>query len=378
MLVNGIGMLDLEDPITVTENDAVDVVEAAIQRHSSDLTTRAMCLIALLKLSSRFPSCSQRIKNIVTQSKGSLLLELQQRSIEFDSILEKHQNIRSTLVERMPALDEATYRRAGSIPVPDLTSKVNLPNGGAKTTAAPLVDLLDLGVDEPAAPSSSGGNFFQDLFDVGTPSSSSQSGTTQAQKSGTDALLDLLSIGSAPPQNGSSLPDILSISQDNKTSVSPLDSLSSTTGPSLPAASTAMMDLLDGFGPSPPPPNNGPAYPPIVAFESSSLRLTFNFSKQPDSPQTTQIEANFANKSSDVYTDFIFQAAVPKFLQLHLEPASSNTLAGNGNGSITQKLRVTNSQHGKKSIVMRIRISYKLNNKDMLEEGQISNFPCGL
>ncbi|GJR91636.1 AP-1 complex subunit gamma-2-like protein isoform X2 [Tanacetum coccineum] len=348
MLVNGIGMLDLEDPITVTENDAVDVVEAAIQRHSSDLTTRAMCLIALLKLSSRFPSCSQRIKNIVTQSKGSLLLELQQRSIEFDSILEKHQNIRSTLVERMPALDEATYRRAGSIPVPVLTSKVNLPNGGAKTTAAPLVDLLDLGVDEPAAPSSSGGNFLQDLLDVGTSSSSSQSGTTQAQKSGTDALLDLLSIGSAPPQNGSSLPDILSISQDNKTSVSPLDSLSSTMGPSLPAASTAMMDLLDGFGPSPPPPkDNGPAYPPIVAFESSSLRLTFNFSKQPESPQTTQIEANFVNKSSDVYSDFIFQAAVPKFLQLHLEPASSNTLAGNGNGSITQKLRVTNSQHGK-------------------------------
>nr|GFB63194.1 AP-1 complex subunit gamma-2-like isoform X1 [Tanacetum cinerariifolium] len=36
---------------------------------------------------------SRRIKDIVTQSKGSLLLELQQRSIEFDSIIEKHQNI---------------------------------------------------------------------------------------------------------------------------------------------------------------------------------------------------------------------------------------------------------------------------------------------
>ncbi|GJS17934.1 hypothetical protein Tco_0412406 [Tanacetum coccineum] len=76
-------------------------------------------------------------------------------------------------------------------------------------------------------------------------------GETQAQKSGTDALLDLLSIGSAPPQNGSSIPDILSISQDNKTSVTLLDSPSSTMGPSLPTASTAMMDLLDGFGPSP-------------------------------------------------------------------------------------------------------------------------------
>ncbi|XP_024994134.1 AP-1 complex subunit gamma-2-like isoform X3 [Cynara cardunculus var. scolymus] len=390
MLVNNIGMLNVEEPITVTENDAVDVIQIAIKRHTLDLTTRAMCLIALLKLSSRFPSCSQRIKDIITQSKGSLLLELQQRSIEFDSIIEKHQNIRSALVERMPVLDEATYsgRRAGSMRATVSTSHgtaLNLPNGVAKTAAAPLVDLLDLGAEEPAAPSSSGGNFLQDLLDVDT-SSSSQSGTTQPQKSGTDVLLDLLSIGSPSPQNGSSAPDILSISKDNRTSVSALDSLSSAIGPSVQASFTAgdapMMDLLAGFGPSPPAPppteDNGPAYPPMVAFESSSLRIMFNLSKQPVSPQVTHIEAIFTNKSSDVYTDFIFQAAVPKFLQLHLEPASGNTLPGSGNGSITQKLQVTNTQHGKKSIVMRIRISYKLKGKDMLEEGQISNFPRDL
>lgn len=38
-----------------------------------------------------------------------------------------------------------------------------------------------------------------------------------------------------------------------------------------------------------------------------------------------------------------------KFLQLQLDPASGNTLPANGNGSITQKLRITNSQHGKVS-----------------------------
>lgn len=41
---------------------------------------------------------------------------------------------------------------------------------------------------------------------------------------------------------------------------------------------------------------------------------------------------------------FIFN---PQFLQLHLDPASSNTLPASDNGSIKQKLRVTNSQHGK-------------------------------
>lgn len=31
-----------------------------------------------------------------------------------------------------------------------------------------------------------------------------------------------------------------------------------------------------------------------------------------------------------------------------------------------------------KSLIMRIRISYKVNDKDVLEEGQISNFPRDL
>lgn len=81
----------------------------------------------------------------------------------------------------MPVLDEATYsgRRAGSIPAAASTSQgtaLNLPNGVANTAAAPLVDLLDLGADEPAAPASSGANFLQDLLDVGASPSSSQSG----------------------------------------------------------------------------------------------------------------------------------------------------------------------------------------------------------
>ncbi|KAL1556718.1 hypothetical protein AAHA92_12302 [Salvia divinorum] len=84
------------------------------------------------------------------------------------------------------------------------------------------------------------------------------------------------------------------------------------------------------------------------------------------------------NKSPNIYSNFVFQAAVPKFLQLHLDPASSNTLPASGDGSITQMLRVSNSQHGKKSLVMRMRINYKTNNKDVLEEGQINNFPRGL
>ncbi|KAL4315103.1 AP-1 complex subunit gamma-2 isoform X2 [Arachis ipaensis] len=381
LLVNNVGMLDIEDPITVTESDAVDVLEIAIKRHESDLTTKAMALVALLKLSSRFPSCSERIKEIIVQFKGNLMLELQQRAIEFNSILAKHQNIRSTLVERMPVLDEATFigRKAGSLPGAASTTtmpSVGIPNGEAKP-AAPLIDLLDLSSDDAPAPSSSGGDLLHDLLGVDLSPAPQQSGAGQPSKSGTDVLLDLLSVGS-PAQSSSSTVDILSSNTNGKSPVSPLDDISSLSLSSRAnsnAGAAPMMDLLDGFGPSPSKENNGPVYPSITAYESSSLRLTFSFSKQPGNPETTNIQATFTNLSSTVYTDFVFQAAVPKFLQLHLDPASSNTLPAAGNGSVTQSLKVTNSQHGKKNLVMRIRIAYKLNGKDTLEEGQINNFP---
>ncbi|WOH08351.1 hypothetical protein DCAR_0727790 [Daucus carota subsp. sativus] len=388
MLVNGMGMLEKEEPITVTECDAIDVIETTYKQYTADLTTRAMCLVALLKLSCRFPLSSQRIQDIIAQNKGSVLLELQQRCIEFDSILQKHQNIRSALCERMPVLDESTYsvRKAGSLPAAVSTSQgavLDLSNGVGKPSAAPLVDLLDLSSDEIPVPNSSGSDFLHDLLGVDLSIGSTQTGTNQVQKSGADVLMDLLSIGTLPSQSSLSSVDGLSSDKDNSTSIGALENLSSHTTPSVQASSVsggfAMMDLLDALPPSEKKlEDSGPTYPSVVAYESSSLKITFNFSKQPGNVQTTLVEANFVNKSSNVFTDFVFLAAVPKFLQLHLDPASNNVLPASGNGSITQKLRVVNSQHGKKSLVMRIRIAYKVNDEDVKEEGQISNFPPGL
>ncbi|XP_023526575.1 AP-1 complex subunit gamma-2-like isoform X2 [Cucurbita pepo subsp. pepo] len=386
MLVNNIGMLDIEDPIVVTESDAVDVAETAIKRIGSDLTTKAMGMIALLKLSSRFPSCSERINNSIVQYKGSLVLELQQRSIEFNSIIASHHKMRSVLVERMPVLDEATFigKRAGSMTGSVSTSNaaaINLPNGVSKSSA-PLVDLLDLSSDDVPVPSSSGGGFIQDLLGLDLSAAPEKSGSNPTPISGTDVLLDLLSIGTSPPaQSTAPATDILS--NQEKSPTSQLDGLSSLS--SLPAnkpsaaVSSPTIDLLGGLSPNlASADENGSVYPSIVAYESGSLRITFDFSKTAGNPQTTLILATFKNLSPNSYTNFIFQAAVPKFLQLHLDSASASTLPGSGNGSITQNLRVTNSQYGKKHLVMRLRIAYKVDDKDVLEEGQVSNFPRNL
>ncbi|KAK8605601.1 hypothetical protein V6N13_102377 [Hibiscus sabdariffa] len=95
----------------VTECDAVDAIEFSIKRHTLDLTTKTMALIAPLKLSSRFPFCSDYFKFFW-----------------------------STLY--------------------------NIPNGIAKPTTAPIADLLDLSSGDVPSPSFSGGDFLQDLLGV--------------------------------------------------------------------------------------------------------------------------------------------------------------------------------------------------------------------
>ncbi|KAE8697083.1 Phosphoethanolamine N-methyltransferase [Hibiscus syriacus] len=89
----------------VTESDVVDAIEVAIKHHRSDLTTKAMALITLFKLSSRFPAF----------------------------------------------LDETTGKEDGSLPTAASTSTIvpcDLPNGVAKPAAAPIGDLLDLSSDD--------------------------------------------------------------------------------------------------------------------------------------------------------------------------------------------------------------------------------------
>ncbi|RLM56050.1 hypothetical protein C2845_PM10G03760 [Panicum miliaceum] len=375
MLVNNISMLDMEEPITVTESDAVDAVEVALKRYSADVTTRAMCLVSLLKLSSRFPPTSERIKEIVAQNKGNTVLELQQRSIEFSSIIQRHQSIKSSLLERMPVLDEANYlvKRAASTQatIPSVKSapavtpggQPKLPNGVAKPPPAPLADLLDLSSDDTpvtaSAPTTTPNDFLQDLLGIGLTDSPPAGG---APSTSTDILMDLLSIGSTPVQNGPPTSNFVppSIAETKPVAVTP-----------------QVVDLLDGLSSSTSLPDETAAYPTVTAFQSATLRITFSFKKQAGKPQETTINATFTNLATTTFTDFVFQAAVPKFIQLRLDPASSSTLPASGNGSVTQSLSVTNNQHGQKPLAMRIRMSYKVNGEDRLEQGQISNFPAG-
>ena len=93
---------------------------------------------------------------------------------------------RSSLLERMPVLDEASYlvKRATATQATISANKLaptvapgglKLPNGVAKPTSAPLADLLDLSSDgAPASTTTSTtpNDFLQDLLGIGGVSTS--------------------------------------------------------------------------------------------------------------------------------------------------------------------------------------------------------------
>ena len=71
------------------------------------------------------------------------------------------------------------------------------------------------------------------------------------------------------------------------------------------------------------------------------------------------------------------QAAVPKFMQLKLDPASGTALPPGGS-PVTQKLHVNNSQHGVKPLVLRLRLAYSVNGSAKVDQVEVKNLPTGL
>eukprot|EP00850_Spirogloea_muscicola_P007406 SM000037S13541 [mRNA] locus=s37:534342:540282:+ [translate_table: standard] len=375
LLVKPTDELEGEEVMTVTEADATDVLESVLADQRSSPAARAYALVALLKLSSRFPSCSGRVKDLIEQHRSSLQLELQQRAVEFSTILARHSKLRTALMEKMPALDEATYLTkqqvetglAVDVTKADSQTRSNVQPNGIKTPVQPmLADLLDFSVDDGAASQPSSSSQAQNgLLDMlGAPPTIS-SGT-----SGVDTLLDLLSLGDIP----SNVPT--SSAASASTISDPFNLLLGTSSPAETSSSPLPPTPVDSFGSLhiQSPVASAPAIPSIVAFQSAKLKIVFDLRKDNSNAQVTHVHATFFNNTSDPLDEFVFQAAVPKFMQLRLEPASASMLPANS-GSVTQDMVVTNSLHGQKALVMKLRIAYKALGQDVLEQGQVSNFP---
>ncbi|CAG2105565.1 unnamed protein product [Medioppia subpectinata] len=111
----------------------------------------------------------------------------------------------------------------------------------------------------------------------------------------------------------------------------------------------------------------------IVAFNKNGLKIDFIFERPADNSSLTIISLLATNSSPHPMDDFLFQAAVPKEIQLQLMPPSSNRIGENNSGAVVQEIRVLNPN--KNQLKMRLRLSYQHNGNNVTEESGVRNFP---
>lgn len=379
LLLTREGELPDEEPITLTEADVVDTVESVLRDPAVLPETRVYALTALVKLSGRLPGQAARCAALIAEFRRSASLEVQSRAVEYGKIFD-HAAIAPQLLERMPPLDAAAWaaKREGG----DGRAAAAADLGGAAAAGGGdlMGDLLDMGGDNGAVgggAAPAGGDALADLLggvSMGPTGPGPMAAPTAAAAPAApvDPLADLLG-GAAPPAAAPTAAPATA-------PAAPVDPLAALMGGAAPAPTPMGMDALGGLGggtgmaaaaPAAPP-------PPFTAFSEGGLTVTFACTK-PDvaNPALTQVTATYTSTQAVPLMNFSLQSAVPKFMQLKLEPASAAFVPAAGQGVTTQLLSITNSMHGQKPLVVRLRIAYALNGAPVQAQAQV-NFPPGI
>jgi AP-1 complex subunit gamma-1 len=328
----------------------VQQLAAVLRSPVADMVTKEYTINALMKLTSRFAAGTPALALIhkqLAQYSTSMSLELQQRSVEYASLL-KLDSIAGGVLERMPAFTkkdrgpknlESDLRDvpdgggAGmdALPTPSASAAPAAPSGEPDL----LSDLMGLSGGAPAAPS-------------GMPSAAPPPGVG----GGMDDLLGLLG-GPSPTPAATPPPGM---------------------GGGVDVMASMMGGMAMGGAPAAPP----GSFPPFQAWNKNGLVIEFVCSKDPSNPSITTVEASFTNQTAAQMDGLNFQVAVPKYMQLQMKPPSSTSVPAGGAGKATQTFRLANSMHGQKPIVLKVKIEYSAMGSPVSEMGTVDNFPAGL
>uniref|UniRef100_A0A8C6SY00 Adaptor related protein complex 1 subunit gamma 1 n=1 Tax=Neogobius melanostomus TaxID=47308 RepID=A0A8C6SY00_9GOBI len=247
------GQCEEEEPIQVTEDEVLDVLEGLLVSNLSTPVTRGYALTAIMKLSTRFSSVN-RIKKVVSIYGSSIDVELQQRAVEYNALFKKYDHMRPALLERMPIMEKTS-------------------------TNGPTEIVQTNGETEPS----------------------------------------VVETKHLPP-----------VTQ-----------------------STNQVDQ--------------------TALKNNGLKIDFTFERANPNPNVAVITIHASNLTEADMTDFVFQAAVPKTFQLQLLSPSSNVVPALNQGTVTQVIRVLNSQ--KQQLRMRIKLTYTLKGSPVQDLAEVNNFP---
>ncbi|XP_072024422.1 LOW QUALITY PROTEIN: AP-1 complex subunit gamma-1-like [Amphiura filiformis] len=345
----------MTEPLQVSEDDILDLGESLMNATSSSQVTKEYALLAMVKLSARFsPQSLERIKKIVIPYSQSMDMELQQRSVEFGALINTYNHMRAGLLERMPPMEKKDTDKVnnGELTDEQLESReISIPS--TQNESKGLLDILG------------DGDF--------TAPVNNQPNKSEPMSSGGE-LLDLLG-GldlSAPPTVAPTIQPMGAPLNSVPNLMDGLDALQPMTTTATMNLMNQNTDLLGGLT------NNigAPSIPPIMAVDKDGLKVEFNFEKEGSAPHVVNITLKATNSTTNPFSSFIFQAAVPKTFQLQLMSPSGDLVPPNNSGAITQLIKVANPQNA--NLRMRYKFSYSTGGSTVSDQGEVNTFPANM
>jgi AP-1 complex subunit gamma-1 len=339
--------LEGEEALVVNENDVIALLESLLRDPHTPEALKAYVVTALTKLATRLsPAAEPRLRALVATHSASIALDLQQRAVEFSALLARA-DVRPAALEAMPPPDEAAWAArnavadpAGAMSALRISSHHAEPHAEADSAGgiapAALADMLG-GMDAAAPPSAAAA-----------------------------ALADLIGGDEAPaaPAAHAAPP--------------PAPAAAPAPAPPPPSPSPTLAAVLPAGSWGPP----GSLGPPFPVFARDGVSVFFQASKPPGQPpNTTLVTATVSNAAAAPLSDFLLQAAVPKFMTLTMAAATGAALppaaGGKATAALTQEITVSNSQYGVKPLVMRVKLSFTTGAAAVAEEITVTQFPPG-
>lgn len=226
-------------------------------------------------------------------------------------------------------------------------------SGGALAKEINLIDFDDDNEPQSSSPTpaqTGSGDVVADLLgDLTDLSVSSNSGSQGFGLGGS------ISLGAGQPtsavsntSNSNSLDLLSGFSSQNSTS----------TVPNPGQQNTDDFNLLGDFGGS--PASSSPSGTRVLVNESKNLKIEFDVKR--DSSSTIELKSSFSNVSASAITDLTFLVAVPKTMNLRLQPQSGSSLGPFASNAITQEAWIDNATADlTKPLKVKWKATYKVN-----------------
>ncbi|KAL9644552.1 hypothetical protein ABK040_009416 [Willaertia magna] len=322
---------------------------------------RSVVIVALLKLSNRFPSQVSTIQEYVSKYSDNVQVDLQQRSCELLNILNLTPEMRDSVLDRMPEIQIESIIGKLTRENSEKEEENTVTNTNTSTTTHQTSALENILFPVGNTTTSSGDNTLLDMLSFATEEQPIFNNETTNVKTETNETKENVN---EPPKQNENVSNILNLFGDiitqptTSTSVTnnnPLDSMFDDI--LVPNAQSQLGAVLH--------PQNKKV---LEVYGNHGLSIRFEYKDMGDNVINTV--AYFSNIATQDITNLDFRVAFPKGYELSLFKLSSTTVSAGSKDIVTQKFKVKAPQQtSTEQLPCRYKLSFNIGTEKVEEMG---------